>query len=92
VNVGIVATVASALGVYLWFMWADALATSWRGREPVPWWVRRIGPLGIAAFAIVAIVVATTAPAWFGGLILGACIGMTVGFQARRSRRRRPQG
>jgi small-conductance mechanosensitive channel len=57
---------------------------------PAPSWTRYALPVSILVFLAVAVATAWLAPAWFGGVIIGGCIGVTVAFQVRRPRRPMP--
>lgn len=59
-------------------------------RVDPPSWTRYALPVSILGFLAIAMAVAALAPALFGGVILGGCIGVTIAFQVRRPRRRLP--
>lgn len=58
------------------------------GRPPA--WGRFVLPVSIVVFLLIAVLVAFAQPSWFGGVILGGCIGVTIAFQMRRPRRPPP--
>ncbi len=57
---------------------------------PAPRWTRYALPISIVVYLLAAVATVWLAPAWFGGVILGGCIGITVAFQVRRPRRPMP--
>jgi uncharacterized membrane protein YoaK (UPF0700 family) len=59
------------------------------GVDP-PAWTRYALLIAVIAFLVVAIAAALFVPAWFGGVIIGGCIGVTIAFQVRRPRRPLP--
>jgi len=84
-----VAAIVIAAAFYAPFAYLRSLAERSADGRP-PRWGRWLLPLSILLFLGVAVVVAWLAPAWFGGVIIGGCIGVTIAFQVRRPRRPMP--
>ena len=87
--VALVVTVLVIAAFYAPFAYLRYLAERSADRRP-PTWSRLVLPLSIGVFLVVAVLVAFVQPAWFGGVILGGCIGVTIAFQMRRPRRPLP--
>jgi len=85
-----IALVAVALAFYGLFAYVRAANERAENGPPAPRWTRYALPISIVVFLLTAVAIAWLAPAWFGGVILGGCIGVTVAFQVRRPRRPMP--
>ncbi|MGZ5128037.1 MAG: hypothetical protein ACXWDR_00715 [Actinomycetota bacterium] len=57
---------------------------------PAPAWTRYALPISIVVFLLASVAIFWLAPAWFGGVILGGCNGVTIALQVRRPRRPMP--
>ena len=57
---------------------------------PAPAWTRYALPISVVVFLLASVASFWLAPGWFGGVILGGCIGITIAFQVRRPRRPMP--
>jgi O-antigen/teichoic acid export membrane protein len=84
-----VAAIMIVAAFYAPFAYLRNLAERSADSRP-PRWGRWLLPLSILVFLVVAVAVAWLAPAWFGGVIIGGCIGVTIAFQVRRPRRPMP--
>ncbi len=87
--VALVVAILVSGAFYAPFAYLRYLAERSADRRP-PTWSRVVLPLSIVIFLVVAVLVAFAEPAWFGGVILGGCIGVTIAFQMRRPRRPLP--
>lgn len=85
-----VAVLVVSLAFYGLFAYVRTLRERAANGPPPPAWTRYALPLSIVVFLLVAVAIAWLAPAWFGGVILGGCIGVTIAFQVRRPRRPMP--
>jgi len=78
------------LAFYALFAYVRSVNERAADGPPAPRWTRYALPISIVAFLVTALLIAWLAPAWFGGVILGGCVGVTIAFQVRRPRRPMP--
>jgi small-conductance mechanosensitive channel len=85
-----VAAVIVASAFYAVFAYVRTVNERAVDGPPAPAWTRYALPISIVVFLLASVAIAWLAPAWFGGVILGGCIGVTIAFQVRRPRRPMP--
>jgi hypothetical protein len=81
------AAVVVSLAFYGLFAYVRTVNERAADGPSVPAWTRFALPISILVFLLASVAIAWLAPAWFGGVILGGCIGVTIAFQVRRPRR-----